>query len=166
MPFLFRLIPIRFLAALVLALAVVSGHAAHAAAQADVQNPPGPTEPLTIITASGSHKFAVEVMRKRAELEKGLMFRRSMPADHGMLFDFKKSQPVMMWMRNTYIPLDMVFIASSGTVVSIAANAQPLSDNIIHSGGAVLGVLELNAGTAARIGLKPGDKVVFPLFAK
>lgn len=170
MPLLSHSFPIRFFAAFVLTFAAVGAHAPRAAAQTDtqaeMQNSQGPTEPLTIVTASGSHEFAVEVMRTPAELEKGLMFRRSMPADHGMIFDFKKPQPVMMWMRNTFIPLDMIFIAASGNVVSVAANAQPQSDNIIHSGRVVLGVLEVNAGTAARIGLKPGDKVVFPLFAK
>ncbi len=156
----------RLFAAFVLTFAVSATHSLRAAAQAPTQNPTGPTESLTIVTASGSHPFAVEVMRTPAQLQKGLMFRRSMPEDHGMLFDFKKPQPVMMWMRNTYIPLDMVFIAASGRVVRVAPNTRPMSDNIIRSGGVVLGVLELNAGTAARIGLKPGDKVVFPLFAK
>jgi hypothetical protein len=122
------------------------------------------TEPLTIVTASGPHQFAVEVMRTPPQLEKGLMFRRFLPADRGMLFDFKVEQPVMMWMKNTYIPLDMIFIGKSGRVVSIAADTEPLSEHIIPSGGPVLAVLEVNAGTAARIGLKVGDKVRDPLF--
>lgn len=122
------------------------------------------TEPLTIITASGPHRFAVEVMRTPAQLEKGLMFRRFLPADRGMLFDFKTEQPVMMWMKNTYISLDMIFIGKSGRVTSIAANAEPLSEHIINSGGPVLAVLEVNAGTAARIGLKVGDKVQNSMF--
>jgi len=119
---------------------------------------------LTIITASGPHRFAVEVMRTPAQLEKGLMFRRFLPANRGMLFDFKTEQPVMMWMKNTYISLDMIFIGKSGRVTSIAANTEPLSENIINSGGPVLAVLEVNAGTAARIGLKVGDKVQNPMF--
>lgn len=168
MPSLSHLVP-----ALVLVLVFCAGDLSSSAAQEGAkdsaqlatENPQGPTEPLTIVTASGPHKFAVEVMRTPAELERGLMFRRAMPADHGMIFDFKTVQPVMMWMRNTYIPLDMVFIAPSGKVVSVG-HGKPLSDHIIHSGGPVLGVLEVNAGTAAKIGLKPGDTVVFPLFAK
>jgi uncharacterized protein len=122
------------------------------------------TEPLTIVTASGSHEFAVEVMRTNAQLERGLMFRHFLPADRGMLFDFKSEQPVMMWMKNTYISLDMIFIGKSGLVVAIAADTEPLSEHIIPSGAPALAVLEVNAGTAAKIGLKIGDKVRYPLF--
>ena len=119
---------------------------------------------LTITTASGPHHFAVEVMRTRDELERGLMFRREMAPDHGMLFDFGSPQPVTMWMKNTYLPLDMVFIASDGRIVSVKRDAEPLSEKTIPSGGNVLGVLELDAGTAKRIGLKPGDLVADPMF--
>ncbi len=90
-------------------------------------------EKLSIVTASGTHDFSVEVMRTPPELEHGLMFRRFMPADRGMLFDFKIEKPVMMWMKNTYLPLDMVFIAKSGRVVDIAEHAEPLSEKIIPS---------------------------------
>ena len=121
---------------------------------------------LTIATASGDHHFSVEVMRSRDELERGLMFRRQMAADHGMLFDFGSPQPVTMWMKNTYLPLDMVFIAADGRVVSVKQNAEPLSETTIYSGGLVLGVLELNAGAAARIGVKPGDRVADPMFTR
>lgn len=123
------------------------------------------TEPLSIVTASGPHKFTVEVMRTDAQRERGLMFRRFLPQDRGMLFDFKTVRPVMMWMKNTYIPLDMIFIARSGRVMGIAANAEPLSEQIIPSGVPVLAVLEVNAGTAAKIKLKIGDKVRNSLFA-
>ncbi len=119
---------------------------------------------LTITTASGPHHFAVEVMRTPDELERGLMFRREMASDHGMLFDFGSPQPVTMWMKNTYLSLDMVFIASDGRIVSVKRDAEPLSEKTIPSGGNVLGVLELDAGTAKRIGLKPGDLVADPMF--
>ena len=119
---------------------------------------------LTITTATGPHHFAVEVMRTPDELERGLMFRRQMATDHGMLFDFGSPQPVTMWMKNTYLPLDMVFIASNGRIVSVKQDAEPLSEKTIPSGGDVLGVLELDAGTAKRIGLKPGDVVADPMF--
>ena len=119
---------------------------------------------LSIVTASGPHRFTVDVMRTRDELERGLMFRRDLPADRGMLFDFGAPQRVNMWMKNTYLPLDMVFIAPDGRVVSVKRNAEPMSEDIIPSGGDVLGVLEVNAGTAARIGVKPGDRVVDPMF--
>lgn len=123
-------------------------------------------EQLSIVTASGTHDFSVEVMRSGPELEHGLMFRRFMPPDRGMLFDFKTEKPVMMWMKNTYLPLDMVFIAKSGRVVGIAENTEPLSEKIIPSGAPTYGVLELNAGTAAKIGLKVGDEVHHSLFSK
>ena len=122
------------------------------------------TDDLSIDTASGGHHFTVEVMRTRDQLERGLMFRRQMPADRGMLFDFGSPQPVSMWMKNTYLPLDMVFIAADGRVVSVKQNAEPMSEAIIPSGGDVLGVLEVNAGTAAKIGVKPGDRVMDPMF--
>ncbi len=124
----------------------------------------GGLEKLSLVTASGPHPFAVEVMRTEPEREKGLMFRRSLAADRGMLFDFGKVEPVMMWMRNTYIPLDMVFIGPDGRVVSTAQNAEPLSERIIPSNGAVLSVLEVNAGTVAKLGVQPGDRVENALF--
>ena len=122
------------------------------------------TERLTIETASGRHGFDVEVMHKGPELQKGLMFRKSMAADHGMLFDFGKSQDVSMWMKNTYLPLDMVFIDRSGKVVNVAHDTVPMSEAIIPSQGAVLGVLEINAGVAKSIGLKAGDAVKASIF--
>ena len=122
------------------------------------------TDALSIETGSGSHRFTVEVMRTRDQLERGLMFRRQMAPDRGMLFDFGSPQPVSMWMKNTYLPLDMVFIAANGRVVSVKRDAAPMSEIIIPSGGDVLGVLEVNAGTAAEIGVKPGDHVLDPMF--
>ena len=119
---------------------------------------------IEIVTNSGPHSFAIEVMRTPAELEKGLMYRRHMAADAGMLFDFGAPQRVSMWMKNTFLPLDMVFIARDGRVVSVKQNAEPQSERIIPSGGDVTGVLELNAGTAKRIELKVGDQVRHPMF--
>lgn len=127
-------------------------------------SPTPATDDLSIQTATGAHHFTVEVMRTRDQLERGLMFRRQLARDKGMLFDFGSSQPVSMWMKNTYLPLDMVFIAADGRVVSVKRNAEPLSETIIPSGGDVLGVLEINAGAAAEIGVKPGDRVTDPMF--
>jgi hypothetical protein len=121
---------------------------------------------LTIDTRSGAHLFRVELASTDAQRERGLMFRRSLPADRGMLFDFETPQPVMMWMKNTYIPLDMIFIARNGRVTHIAENAEPLSESIISSDGPAFAVLEVNAGTAKRIGLAPGDKVENALFSR
>jgi uncharacterized protein len=121
-------------------------------------------ETLKITTASGEHAYQVEIAKNEAAREKGLMYRRFMPADRGMLFEFENEEPVAFWMRNTYIPLDMIFIARDGTVKRVAANAEPLTDTPVPSGGPVVGVLELNGGQAARIGLKPGDKVTASFF--
>ena len=122
------------------------------------------TERLEIDTSNGPHPFEVEVMHTQPELEKGLMFRRTMAADHGMLFDFGKPQTVLMWMKNTYLPLDMVFIDKGGTVINVAHDAVPMTMTTIPSGGAVLGVLEINAGVAGKIGLKDGDTVKASIF--
>lgn len=145
-----RLLP--FLAALVVGLWL----SAAATAQG--------VEPLRIESASGSHAFSVEVMRSDAERAKGLMYRRYLPPDRGMLFDFMVSEPVAMWMQNTYIPLDMLFIRKDGTIARIAERTEPLSTRTIPSGEPVLAVLELNGGTTEALGIKAGDKVVHPLF--
>jgi uncharacterized protein len=119
---------------------------------------------LEIATGSGAHMFNVEVVNDEAGREKGLMYRRFMPQDRGMLFDFKEEAPVAFWMKNTYIPLDMIFISRRGVVTNIVANAEPLSERLIPSGGPAYGVLEINGGVAARIGLKVGDRVKHPIF--
>lgn len=124
-------------------------------------------ESLSIATQGGQRQtFRVEVARNDADRAQGLMFRRSMPADQGMLFDFGRVEPVSMWMQNTYLPLDMLFIRADGTIARIAANTEPLSTRTIPSGEPVLSVLELNAGTAARLGIKPGDRVEHPIFKR
>ncbi len=112
-----------------------------------------------IVTSSGEHKFEVEIAASRSEQARGLMFRRSMAREHGMLFIYPKPQYVSMWMRNTYISLDMIFIRSDGRVHRIEANTQPLSERIIESGGRVSAVLELVAGAARKIKLRAGDQV-------
>jgi uncharacterized membrane protein (UPF0127 family) len=121
-------------------------------------------ESLTLVTSLGRHSFQVEVMRTPDERARGLMFRRFLPVDRGMLFDFQRSEPVSMWMQNTYISLDMVFIRADGTVARVAERTEPLSTRTIPSGEPVLSVLEINGGIAEKIGLKPGDKVEHSLF--
>jgi uncharacterized membrane protein (UPF0127 family) len=124
-------------------------------------------EPLTIVTKSGQqHAFQVEVARNDADRAQGLMYRRSMAADRGMLFDFARVEPVAMWMQNTYISLDMLFIRPDGTIARVAENTEPLSTRVIESGEPILGVLEVAAGTARRLGIKRGDRVDHPLFKK
>lgn len=119
---------------------------------------------LSIVTSSGTHQFNVDIMRTQPELEKGLMFRKSIPADYGMLFDFQREQDVMFWMKNTFIPLDMIFMDKHGKVVGIIANAQPLSEKILSVGVPADAVLEVRGGTAAALGLKVGDMVRDAIF--
>jgi len=141
----------RAIGAALAAMLLVLAHVGLALAQA--------LEPLTIVTASGEHPFQVEIAKTVDERAKGLMFRRYMPADRGMLFEFEANEPVGFWMKNTYISLDMVFIAPNGTVTRIAEKAEPLSETVIPSGGPCVGVLEINAGIAAEIGLAVGDRI-------
>jgi uncharacterized membrane protein (UPF0127 family) len=151
-----RAIGVRLAAAFafVLVLAASLGVAAQAAEP----------DSLEIVTSTGRHAFQVEIANSDATRERGLMDRRYMAADHGMLFEFDREAPVAFWMKNTYIPLDMIFIAPSGVVTHIVANAEPLSERVIPSGGPCVAVLELNGGAAASIGLKVGDKVHHPFF--
>lgn len=119
-------------------------------------------EPLIFETAAGPRTFQIEIADTPEQRRVGLMYRRSMPADHGMLFDFGQPQEVSMWMENTYVSLDMVFVGENGRVTRIAENTEPLSTRIISSDGPARYVVELVAGAAKRIGLKPGDKVLHP----
>ena len=124
------------------------------------------TDKLSIRTADGkTHAFNVELATTPAERAQGLMFRRSLAPDAGMLFDFGRSEPVSMWMENTLIPLDMLFIAADGRVVNIAQRAVPMDRTPIPSKGPVKGVLELAGGTASRLGLKAGDVIQHAVFS-
>ena len=118
------------------------------------------TQPLTIVTKDGkSHAFTVERAVTPRQREQGLMNRAEMAEDRGMLFAFGETRQVFMWMKNTYIPLDMLFIAKDGKVRTIKENAEPLSEAIIDSGGPIDYVLELNGGAAKRLGLRPGNRI-------
>lgn len=120
------------------------------------------TETLVLKTDSGEHRFHVELADTNEERALGLMYRRSLPEDGGMLFLYDRPRPATMWMKNTLIPLDMIFIAADGTVHRIESETEPFSTALISSEGDVLAVLEINAGQARKIGLKRGDKVLFP----
>lgn len=124
------------------------------------------TSKLTITTANGAHEFTIELALTDAQMEQGLMFRPSMPADHGMLFDFKAPSKVTMWMKNTLIPLDMLFLDSSGKVIDFHENAVPHSLDVIASKVPARYTIELNGGTVARLGIKPGDQVTSPYFTQ
>lgn len=119
---------------------------------------------LTVIGAGGSHRFLVEFVDDQRSRARGLMFRRSLPADGGMLFDFGRDQLVSMWMKNTFIPLDMLFIDRRGVVVNLHQRAVPHSLVPIASAGRVRAVLELNGGTVQRLDIKPGDRIAHPMF--
>lgn len=120
--------------------------------------------PLVIRTSDGkTHQFKVEIAATPDERAKGLMFRRSLAPDAGMLFDFGRTEPVAMWMKNTLIPLDMLFVASDGAIVNIAQRTVPESLTPIPSAKPVRFVLEVAGGSASRLGIKPGDKLIHPL---
>jgi uncharacterized membrane protein (UPF0127 family) len=121
-------------------------------------------EPLEVVTSSGSHVLQVEIASDEASRERGLMNRRYMPADRGMLFEFPIEEPVAFWMKDTYIPLDMIFIGHDGAVVGVVENAEPLSETTIPSGAPTSAVLEVNGGVAASLGIRPGDKVKHSFF--
>ena len=124
------------------------------------------TEPLDIVTAGGVRHFTVEIAETDATRERGLMFRKSLAPDRGMLFDFGSPQAVTFWMKNTLIPLDLIFIGKDGHVVSIARNATPMSEALIPSGGPIQAVLEVRGGRADQIGVKPGDEVRERIFRR
>jgi uncharacterized protein len=121
---------------------------------------------LEIASKSGVHVFSVELAVTDDERSRGLMYRRSVPEFYGMLFDFKRDQEVTMWMRNTYVSLDMIFIQGDGRIRRIAENTETESDKIIPSGGPVRAVLEVVAGTARKLGLQPGDRVATPILRR
>jgi uncharacterized membrane protein (UPF0127 family) len=125
-----------------------------------------PTSELTIVSATGRHRFRVELAETPAQMTQGLMFRTSLAPDAGMLFDYKEPTTATMWMRNTFIPLDMLFVDERGRIANIHERAVPQSLDIISSTVPVRAVIELNGGTAARLGIAPGDRVVHPMFGK
>ncbi|MBG0811566.1 DUF192 domain-containing protein [Methylosinus sp. H3A] len=121
-------------------------------------------EPLEIVTTTGPHLLRVEVARTPDQRERGLMYRTALPADGGMLFDFHEERPVSMWMKNTPLSLDMIFVSRAGRIVSVALGAEPYSERVISSGGAALAVIELAAGAAQRLSISVGDVVKHPIF--
>jgi len=119
---------------------------------------------LEIVSRTGVHTFAVEVAVTDEERQQGLMFRRELPEGRGMLFDFKQDQNVTMWMKNTYISLDMIFIRADGRIHRIAESTEPESTKVIAAGAPVRAVLEVIAGTAKKLGIRAGDRVAHAMF--
>ncbi len=146
----------RFLALVVLAVWFGS-----AAAQAPASFGRGELE---IQTAAGKHHFNIEVAVSQDQWSYGLMFRRTLAPDAGMLFVYEDDHEIQMWMKNTLIPLDMIFIRADGTILRIAERTVPQDLTTIPSQGPARGVLEVNGGTASRLGIKPGDRVLYPAF--
>lgn len=120
---------------------------------------------LTIVTAAGArHQFKADWAKTWEQKARGLMFRKALPLDHGMLLDYDPPQPASIWMRNTLIPLDIVFIRADGTIESIFHGAKPRDETPMPSKGDVRAVLELNAGVTRLLGIQPGDKVEHAIF--
>ncbi len=161
---------IRFLLSAALLAATLAGPLATGPARAQGDEPTQaqaelPRETLVIVTQDGKrHDFNVEMATKPAEQRTGLMFRKSVPEDGGMLFDWGAPRSSEMWMRNTVAPLDMIFINEDGTIRSIAENTVPESLAIIDSRGPVRATLELAAGTTQRLDIRVGDKVEQKMF--
>jgi uncharacterized membrane protein (UPF0127 family) len=145
------------LAGIALTLAVVGLIAVRSGAAAERTT-------IEIASRTGVHLFSVELVDNDKDRAQGLMYRKSLPEGQGMLFDFGREQDVAMWMKNTYIPLDMMFIRGDGRILRIAENTTPLSERIIASGGPVRAVLEVIGGTAQKLGIAPGDRVAHPMF--
>ncbi|MEO7786989.1 MAG: DUF192 domain-containing protein [Sphingomicrobium sp.] len=114
---------------------------------------------LTVTGPYGKHRFIVEVAATPAEQQRGLMFRRSLGPDRGMIFPFAAPEQATFWMKDTLIPLDLIFIRADGSIANIAANARPMDETLLPSEGMVDAVLELAGGRAAELGIRPGDRV-------
>jgi len=128
------------------------------------QDKPLPVTTIVINTEHGPHTFRVEIAADPASQEKGLMFRKQMAPDDGMLFEFPRPSMEVFWMKNTILPLDIIFIRGDGTISSIAPNAVPYSTTPIPAIEPVRAVLELNGGRAAQLGIEPDDVVHHAFF--
>jgi uncharacterized protein len=126
-----------------------------------------PVEKLVIETKEGKqHTFNVEIAYKPVDVQLGLMYRKSMEKDHGMLFEIDEEKEVSFWMKNTYIPLDLIFVAKDGRIVNVHREAQPNDLRSIPSVEPVTGVVEINGGLAEKLGIGVGDRVLHPYFRK
>ena len=121
---------------------------------------------ITIATRNAKHLFTVEIARTSAEMERGLMFRDHLAPDHGMLFLYEDDRWATFWMKNTLIPLDLLFVDASGRIVGIAERTVPLSTVLIPSGAPVRAVLEVNGGTADRLRIEVGDRLIHPALSE
>ncbi len=127
------------------------------------QKQSGALSDLSIKTSNGTYRFKVELALDERSQAQGLMFRRSMPPDHGMLFIYDPARMIGMWMKNTILSLDMLFVKRDGTIARIFERTEPFSERVLSSDQPVYGVLELNAGSVERWGIKPGDQLIHSL---
>jgi uncharacterized protein len=125
-----------------------------------------PLSKLMVVSANKSHKFRVQVALSPKEHEIGLMFRKQMPKSEGMLFVFPQPKEASFWMQNTPLSLDLIFIRADGSIANIAAKARPMSTSVIPSVGRVIGVLEINGGLSAKLGIAAGDRVEHKALSK
>ena len=121
-------------------------------------------EPVSVVTDTTATLFNAEIADTDELRSRGLMFRHVLPPDRAMLFDFGNPRPAAMWMKNTYVALDMLFVRSDGTIAAIAENTEPFSTQTISVDEPVKGVVELAAGTVKRLGIKRDDKVYHQIF--
>ncbi len=149
----------RVLATLV-ALLITFGTASDSVAQVPMRR-----DQIILKTATGDKTIQAEIAETSDQKAMGLMFRTQLADTAGMLFPYTPPTEITMWMKNTFIPLDMVFIKADGTVHRIAVRTEPLSEKVIASDGECAAVLELAGGAAERLGLQPGDRVLHALFS-
>lgn len=146
------------------ALAPAAACQGASAPTAELERSPAGLEqvPLIVRSENRTHRFTVEVARSPQEQAYGLMNRSALAPDRGMIFPYNPPQPVAFWMKDTLIPLDIIFISPGGRILSIAENTVPLSLESVPSGGPVEAVLELAGGRARELGIKAGDSVDWP----
>jgi len=155
----------RFVPALFFAVAItVSGLSACATSVGAGAQPPLPKSTLVIETAQREIALTVELADEQSEIQTGMMFRQAIGEDEGMLFDIGRTRVAFFWMRNTLIPLDIIFIDEAGHIINIAANAVPLSEETLVSQRPARGVLEIRGGGAADLGIADGDLVRHAIF--
>lgn len=148
----------QWFAYLVFVAALLGGSFA-VSAQEEPMRVPVDAQALKIQTASGEKNFGLEIADTDQKRSAGLMYRKDFPADRAMIFVFGEERPVMMWMANTPLPLDMLFVRNDGSIARVAENTVPFSKDIVASGQPVAFVIEVNAGIAAKLGIKAGDTV-------
>jgi uncharacterized membrane protein (UPF0127 family) len=124
----------------------------------------GPPQPLTIVTEDGEHTFSVDEAKTLDQQARGMMFRESMEADSGMIFEFEEPKIATIWMKNTPLPLDILFVRSNGKILKIEHNHTPYTLRSASSEAVIAGVVELKGGEAKSRGIKPGDTVRHPFF--